>query len=268
MGKFVKKKEKKKISAGKIVLLVVCCLVLALLIWFVTLMGRNNIPELDLSEDGVQATTGQESGLPGETGGNGAAPEQLPEPVPEQSVQLKELTILNIGDYTGVYMEDGSDEVLSGVMMIVLENNSEKDLQLARINIGYADFTAEFEVTNLPAGEKVVLLEKNRRSMPDKAYETVESSNVVFFEEKMSLMEEKFSVSGGNGYLELTNVTDEEIGGTVRIFYKNAASDLLYGGITYMASTQQPIDPGETIRILTGHYTAENSRILQITCGQ
>ena len=165
MGKFVKKKEKKKISAGKIVLLVVCCLVLALLIWFVTLMGRNNIPELDLSEDGVQATTGQESGIPGETGGNGAAPEQLPEPVPEQTVQLKELTILNIGNYTGVYMEDGSDEVLSGVMMIVLENNSEKDLQLARIYITYSDETAEFEVTNLPAGEKAVLLEKNRLSM-------------------------------------------------------------------------------------------------------
>ena len=104
------------------------------------------------------------------------------------------LFIYPVAFCAAIDMEDGSDEVLSGVMMIVLENNSEKDLQLARIHIGYTDFTAEFEVTNLPVGEKAVLLEKNRRSMPDKAYETVESSNVVFFEEKMSLMEEKFSI--------------------------------------------------------------------------
>lgn len=70
------------------------------------------------------------------------------------------LEITDMAAYAGIYMEDGSNEIVSNIMMVVLKNTTEKDLQLARIELTFSDFSAKFEVTNLPAGASVVLLEK------------------------------------------------------------------------------------------------------------
>ena len=128
--------------------------------------------------------------------------------------------------------------------------------------------TASFEVTNLPAGKSVVLLEKNRQKLPEQEYQSIEIKNVLFFDEPMSLEADRLKIEGGTGYLDVTNISSKAINGTIYIYYKNCADDLYYGGITYRAKIEDGIQAGETARVMTMHYSPENCSILMVTCGE
>lgn len=173
------------------------------------------------------------------------------------------LYITDVGKYTGVYMEDGSDEVVSNVMMIILKNESTSALQLARIDLEYAEFTANFEVTNLPAGESVVLLEKNRHEYVEESYFRATAENVVFFREPMSLREDQVKLTGVNGAITVENLTDEVMG-EIYIYYKNSATDLYYGGITYRARVEAGLKPGRNTTVMTNHYYPEACTIIDV----
>lgn len=189
---------------------------------------------------------------------------KLPEPEDSQTAFLGDnLYITDIGNYTGAYMEDGSDEILTGILMIVLKNEGEAALQLARISLVYADFTANFEVTNLPAGESVVLLEKNRHPYVSDRYLRATTENVVFFQEPMSLQEDKVKITGSKGFLEVENLTDETMG-EIYIYYKNSAADLLYGGITYRARVDSGLKAGRKTTVRTNHFNPKTCTILNV----
>lgn len=173
------------------------------------------------------------------------------------------LYITDIGNYTGLYVEDGSDELVTNVLMIVLKNESENALQLARINLEYADFTAQFEVTNLPAGESVVLLDKNRHEYVPDNYLTAKSENVVFFQRPMSLQEDKLKITGTKGAILVENLTDEPLG-EVYVYYKNSAVDLFYGGITYRAKVEAGLKPGRSYTVMTNHYNPTACTIIDV----
>ena len=173
------------------------------------------------------------------------------------------LYITDIGNYTGAYMEDGSDEVVSNVLMVVLKNEGKAALQLARIKLEYADFTANFEVTNLPAGQSVVLLEKNRHAYVSDNYHRATAENVVFFQEPMSLQEEKVKLTGSKGSIVVENLTDEPLG-EIYIYYKNSAVDLFYGGITYRARVDAGLKPGKNTTVMTNHYNPNACTILNV----
>lgn len=253
MGKYAKKKKKNRHS-GRGWMLAALAALLALVVWLVLLAKETEIPVLE---------------QPGETfPTEPPATQTQPQPTQTDTILLSDgLQILDIGSYAGIYMEDGSDETVADVMMILLENTSGQDLQLARIEIAYPDFTAAFEVTNLPAGEKVVLLEKNRHGAVAEDYLSVNTRNVVFFSEPMSLQADKLEISGSNGVLDLTNISGQDIAGPVYVYYKNSAADLLYGGITYRVELKNGLAAGETIRTITGHYSPDTSRILMAAIG-
>lgn len=191
------------------------------------------------------------------------------QPITQDIMELEDgLRIKGIASYAGIYMEDGSDEAVSNIMMLILENTGSRDLQLARIDLVYADFTAQFEATNLPAGESVVLLEKNRHPAVKEDCLSAETKNVIFFEESMDLMEDRLTLEGAKGAVRVTNRSDRDISGDIFIYYKNSAEDLFYGGITYRARLEGGLPAGETAAVLTGHYTPENCRIVMVTCDE
>ena len=173
------------------------------------------------------------------------------------------LYITDIGNYTGAYMEDGSDEVVSDTLMIILKNEGEMALQLSRINLEYMDFTANFEATNIPAGESVVLLEKNRHAFVADSYLRATAENVVFFQEPMSLLEDQLKITGERGMITVENLTDETMG-EIHIYYKNSATDLLYGGITYRARVDSGLKPGKSTTVTTNHFNPSNCTILNV----
>lgn len=173
------------------------------------------------------------------------------------------ISISSIYKYAGMFMEDGTNEVVQDVMMLIVRNDTAQDLQLARFEVDYSDYTAQFEVTNLPAGQSVVALEQNRRAYSDDSYQDVKIKDVVFFAEPMSLCENQVKLTGGEGYIDVENISEDTLG-LVYIYYKNSAKDILYGGITYRVKLDTGLEPGEITRVTTGHYSPENSTILLV----
>jgi hypothetical protein len=177
--------------------------------------------------------------------------------------------LVDVAKYTGVYMEDGTDEVVSGILMVVVKNTGTQDIQYAEIELPVGKELASFTLTNLPVGESVVLLEKNRMAYNgDVTYTTAISKNVIVFQQPMSLCPDKLKIQGRNGVLNIANISGADIKGDVIVYYKNSSSDMLYGGITYRVVLTGGIPKGETMQIPAGHYFASGSRIIHVTCGE
>ncbi|MBO5648957.1 MAG: hypothetical protein J6S76_03485 [Clostridia bacterium] len=202
---------------------------------------------------------------------NGTADKELP---PLASVEIDTdaedavldgiLAIRDVGSYAGLYMEDGSNEVVSGVMMLIVENISGKDLEYAEITLTFGDKVMSFSISTLKAGAKAVLLEKTRGKYPGQEPDAVHIANVVYFETPMQLYSDVFEISGVSGALNIRNLTDIAITGDIFVYYKNAATDLYYGGITYRARIEGGLAPGETKQIMTGHYSINGSEIVMV----
>lgn len=196
------------------------------------------------------------------------APVQL-EAVEEVSMSLdKGLEIVDIGSYTGIYMEDGSDEIVSGILMIVVTNTSDTAVQYAEISLSAGDETAYFSLSTLPAGASVVLLEQNRMSYSSEVeYTDPASRNVALFSGELSLCEDLIGIQTLDGAFNITNISGEDITGDIVIYYKNSAADVYYGGITYRVRLEGGMKADEVRQIMASHFNGSGSTIMFVTCG-
>ena len=174
------------------------------------------------------------------------------------------LVIVRTDAFSGVYMEDGSDEVVRDLLMIVLENRSREALQYAKIRLDYTDAQAVFEVTNLPAGKRVVLVEKNRMSWPDEQPLGAYVENAAFVE-AFPMHEDIFQITTADGVINVKNISREDISGDIFVYYKNVGGELYYGGITYRVRIEGGLKAGEIAQLMTAHYYEDASEILMVS---
>ena len=180
----------------------------------------------------------------------------------------KGLYVTDIGGYTGMYMEDGTNELLSGILMLIVKNESDSTIQYAEITIPTEMGDAQFSLSTLPAGESVVILEKNR--MVYTGQEDLSGAsvyNVAVFSEPLSLHPEELDMQILDGAINVTNISGKNISGDIVIYYKNAAADLLYGGITYRVRIEGGMKAGEIKQIMATHFADPGSRIMFVTIG-
>ena len=175
------------------------------------------------------------------------------------------LQITDHGSYTGVYMEDGSNEIVSDVMMLVVQNNGEADIQLAELTALCGGETYRFKLTNLAVGKRAVLLDLDRKRAEDGTPETVELDSVALFQEPMELHEDAIEIGGLEGMLNVKNISDTDISGDIHIYYKYAAQDIYYGGITFRVRIQGGLKAGELRQIPAGHFDPKGCEIIQVT---
>lgn len=257
-GKYAKQKRKTKLHALILVLL------LAVLVACVTVLLRPAL--LDPFRSTAAAPTAAETGTAGET-----APDAVQiDTLREVSVDLGNgLVIDDVGSYTGAFMEDGSDDLVSGVFMMVVTNQADTPLQYAEIRIPAGDETAVFTLSTVPAGASVVVLEQSR--MPfcadaDPAFAAVE--NTVWFDGTLSLCEDRLRIQTLNGALNITNISSQDITGDIIIYYKNSSADMLYGGITYRVRLEGGLKAGELRQIMASHFSGSGSTVMFVTCGE
>ena len=175
------------------------------------------------------------------------------------------LQITDAGSYTGLYMEDGSNEIVSDVMMVVVHNSGEQDIQLANIVAVCGDAEYRFSLTNLAAGERAVLLDLDRKGSGSDILDSAVLSECVLFEQPMDLLEDTIQISGLEGMLNVKNISDADIDGDIFIYYKYAAQDIYYGGITFRVRIEGGLKAGELRQIPAGHYSPESCAIVQVT---
>ena len=183
--KYTKKKNTSgsKRRSGLWALVVLLAAILAVLLAFIwKLENQGKEPELPIDQTTtapIDEPTG-ESG--GESGGETTTAPTIQIEIPEDVTMplTHGLKIGDVGSYTGLFFEDGSDEVVSGVMMILVTNESDRTLQYAEITLTNAEGKqAQFKLSTLPPGASAVVLEMNRLSFA-KGYGNATANNVAF----------------------------------------------------------------------------------------
>ena len=176
------------------------------------------------------------------------------------------LQIRSVGSYTGAFVEDGTNDIVSGVAMLVLENRSGEPIQYAEILLHGPDQTLSFVLSTLPDGEAMVVLEQNRQEYREGTDYTAELKSLALFDTPPSLHQDALAFQVLDGAVNISNISGADLTGDVVIYYKNFSQDLLYGGITYRVRIQGGMAAGEIRQIMAKHFTAD-SRILFVTIG-
>lgn len=180
------------------------------------------------------------------------------------------LRIVDIGAYTGMYMEDGSNEIVSGVLMCIVTNEGDRAVEYAQLQLHDGEKDIPFTLTALLPGRSVVLLATDRTAHDNSAtYTATMAQSVAFFSYEPSLQADRLQIQGLDGGMNITNISKEDITGDVVVYYKNAASDgLLYGGITYRTRISGGIKAGELKQGMTDHFRVNGSEVLFVTVAE
>lgn len=171
------------------------------------------------------------------------------------------IKVCEIGNYIGSYVEDGSDEFVDNMMMVVLENRGSEYIQLAKVKINDQYL---FEVTTLFPGEKVMVLEKNRAEyVEDLKITSTEIFDVGTFSEPPTMCEDILKIETKDGMINVENISGKEFPGG-KVFFKTVLEDKYLGGITYF-STIPKLEKGKGVKLAAGHFEEGRSEMLFVT---
>lgn len=170
--------------------------------------------------------------------------------------------------YTGAFMEDRTDEVVSDVLGIKITNTGEEYVQAMDITLTDGDVTAEFSLSTLFPGQTVVVLEKNRMAYTGAPEFTgFEIGSVALFDGNPGMAEDKIKIQCLDGVINITNISEEDITGDILVYYKNCIGGIYYGGITYRLRVEGGLKAGEIRQGSAAHFNTNNSTVVFATCG-
>lgn len=172
------------------------------------------------------------------------------------------LVVDHIDSYTGVFVEDGSDENVENIFAAHIINSSDQNVEYAKINASLNGTPLSFEISDIPAGAGVTVLESSRTGYAEGILTYTDSQTA--YTGSFGQMEDQIgTVVGEDNGITVTNLTQEDIP-CIRIFYKFASGETEYiGGITYTAKIDG-LEAGGSITIYPSHFSAEGSRIMMV----
>lgn len=210
--------------------------------------------------------------LPAET--NPAVQETEEPTVPDETEAEEEyllsidanIKILEIGSYTGAYMEDASDEPVENILRITVKNMGNEPLQYSKFRlVSENEDEALFEMTTLMPGETIMVLEANRKTYDESVeYTVVRSENLAYFQYEPVLQEDKLQIQPLDGGFNIKNISGEDITGKIVIYFKDYGDGQYLGGITYSGTIQNGLEAGEIRQIMSGNFTATGTKVVFI----
>lgn len=173
------------------------------------------------------------------------------------------LSLVSIGSYTGMYIEEGKDVEVKDVIAVTVYNGSENDLQYAEIYVSVGEVFAQFDITCLPSGSSVTVLEKRLKNYVNgMQFKYITSSNVAFFNGKMPLHSDTIFVTCIDGYLNITNMSDTAIDSDVIVYYKKYKDGRYFGGITYTVTVKGGISAKSSVMMAAPHFDPDESKVM------
>lgn len=257
-GKF----EKKKARKGRGMIWIICVLAALLVAAMMFFSGKEPVdPDFHPPADPDQTTEG--------AAGESTATQPSG---PTEALQGMDLgsgvVITELLSYTGAFMEDRTDEVVTDVLAIRVTNTGEKYIQTMDITLTAGDVQAQFSLSTLFPGQTVIVLEKNRMAYSTAPeFEDARAGAVAFFESHPGMCEDKLEIQCLDGVLNITNISGEDITGDILVYYKNYMSGIYYGGITYRIRIQGGLKAGEIRQGSAAHFNTDNSTVVFVTCG-
>lgn len=171
-----------------------------------------------------------------------------------------DMRALQLVRYEGPFWEDDSETEVVDTAALLIENTGGY-LSAGAVVLEWEDTRMVFELYDIPPGEKVLVLEKDRhqfrRDVPASCYgwETeayTENPGHVTVED------------AGGMCLYITNCTDGVLP-VVQICYKSCdpGSGMFIGGISFRVEVRDLL-PGERRQISPYHYASGSSRVVQV----
>lgn len=179
------------------------------------------------------------------------------------SIPGYDMTIEKMEPYNGMFVEDGSNADIQNVAMLLVKNNGDFPVEYTQIRILCGQEELLFDISALPAGEKLVVQEKSGKTISES--EATSASALVVQRANMEMSESKVQVTdNGDNTLTVQNLTNETIP-TVRIFYKYYMEDekLFVGGIAFTVRISR-LGAGASVTIQPSHYTSQTSRVVMV----
>ena len=174
-----------------------------------------------------------------------------------------DISIEKLAPYDGMFVEDGSNADAKNVAMLLVKNNGDYSVEYAQIRVQWGQETLQFDISALPAGEKMVVQEKTGKAISGD--EAAAASALVVQRANMEMSESKVQVTdNGNNTLTIKNLTNETIP-TVRVFYKYYMEDeeLYVGGIAFTVRVLK-LGAGASVTIQPSHYNSQTSRVVMV----
>ena len=178
-----------------------------------------------------------------------------------RSVMGTELLAVGASRYDGPFWEDGSNQEVAGVASLVVENQGGLLVTKGAVILETGEERMVFEFSFLPPGEKVLVLEKDRKPYTYQNPVTCYGWTREEYPENPGLISVD---SVGIGGLTLTNHTGYTVPG-VEVQYKNydPENGIFLGGITYCVR-ESDLLPREVRYLNPVYYSAWDSRVVRI----
>ena len=176
------------------------------------------------------------------------------------------ISVVALDNISGMYVEDGSDEVMSGIFAVTFRNDSGSDLQYAKLVLTVGDEDYTFEISTLPAGATVRAMEANKKAfVAAKGDVTLTQESVAWFNESPSMHENVLKIIERDGAIIVENISDKTVAAPIYVYYKNYVDGEYVGGITYRAGTQEELAPGKAVALNASHFDPDASRLMFVT---
>ena len=177
--------------------------------------------------------------------------------------------IVSSEPYTGPFWEDGSDTAVEDIWSLKIVNSSDEDIEYLKIHAATAEAEGNFEVTVLPAGGELIVLESSAAAYPQDAEDArYDAENLAFFQEERSILPEQLTLYGQDNWIKAENISGEDIAGDICVYYKNLEDGIFQGGITYRAVFPGGMAAGEAEEQEVLHYMKDTSQIMYVTYNQ
>lgn len=175
----------------------------------------------------------------------------------------EKLSLTCIGKYSGGYFEDSSNEAVTDVLAILVENTSDIVVEFAEIKINCGEEDAFFEIHALPAGSSALILESRRMQYQD--YMDFRSKICFGFTEADTSFAEDFQIRMEENEIEITNLSDRDLTSPITVYYKTQRQDGLFlGGIAYRAVLEGGLACGQAARLPSEHL--ELAQVIYVDC--
>ena len=193
-------------------------------------------------------------------------------PVTQPEDAEAKLRFTQYGRFTGLYMEDGRDEYVQGVVALYVTNTSDEYLEYANVKCDVNGQEAVFVVTGLKPNSSAWVLERNRLTINE---ENINDVTMTHLSDQSSFKDDNADrasdliVKLQSGYLTAYNNSGKDKK-SVYVYYKKQFTSageyqngIYLGGITYRVLLGD-IKNGETVQAIAGHCTPQGCEVVRI----
>ena len=181
------------------------------------------------------------------------------------NIEKKNMEILSIGQYSGKFLEDGSDTDKENILAIVVKNTSDQVIDYGEITMKISGKSGilKFKVTNLKPGASALVMESSGEvefNTQDRYIYVGSNSNTI---KTISLKEDKIAITTKGNKITVENLTDKNIN-KVYVYYKTVSPGNCYlGGVTYRLKLQN-VRSGKSVSAESRHFSNLSSEIIKV----